>query len=61
MILLLAIHQDETLEEDIFDCIPLQKTNQIFTPKWIVTKMVDELEKNNPGCFDDPDKTFADL
>ena len=23
--------------------------------------MVDELEANNPGCFDDPSKTFADL
>lgn len=23
--------------------------------------MVDELEKQNPGCFDDPTKTFADL
>ena len=23
--------------------------------------MVDQLEENNPGCFDDPDKTFADL
>ena len=23
--------------------------------------MVDELEANNPGCFDDPEKTFADL
>ena len=23
--------------------------------------MVDQLEKNNPGCFDNPDKTFADL
>ena len=23
--------------------------------------MVDLLEKENPGCFDDPDKTFADL
>lgn len=57
----LANYFDETLEEDIFDYIPPQKTNQIFTPKWIVTKMVDELEANNPGCFDDPDKTFADL
>ncbi len=47
--------------EDIFDYIPPQKTNQIFTPKWIVKKMVDELEKNDPGCFDDPDHTFADL
>lgn len=23
--------------------------------------MVDDLEANNPGIFDDPDKTFADL
>ena len=23
--------------------------------------MVDLLEEENPGCFDDPDKTFADL
>ena len=23
--------------------------------------MVDQLEENNPGCFDDPNKTFADL
>lgn len=23
--------------------------------------MVDELEENSPGCFDDPNKTFADL
>lgn len=23
--------------------------------------MVDELENHNPGCFDDPSKTFADL
>ncbi len=58
---LLANYFDETLEEDIFDYIPPQKTNQIFTPRWIVVKMVDELEANNPGCFDDPDKTFADL
>ena len=47
--------------EDIFDYIPPQKTNQIFTPKTMVKKMVDMLEKENPGCFDDPDKTFIDL
>ena len=23
--------------------------------------MIDKLENENPGCFDDPDKTFADL
>lgn len=47
--------------EDIFDYIPPQRTNQIFTPKWVVKKMVDDLETENPGAFDDPDKTFADL
>lgn len=57
----LANYFDETLQEDIFDYIPPQKTNQIFTPKRVVKKMVDELEENNPGCFDDPKNTFADL
>lgn len=57
----LADYFDESHEEDIFDYIPPQKNNQIFTPKWVVQKMVDELEANNPGCFDDPSKTFADL
>ena len=45
----------------IFDYIPPQKTNQIFTPKMVVKKMVDLLEKENSGCFDLPDKTFIDL
>lgn len=57
----LANYFDETYEEDIFDYIPPQKTNQIFTPRWVVVKMVDELEREDPGCFDDPAKTFADL
>ena len=57
----LANYFDETHDEDIFDYIPPQRTNQIYTPRWVVQKMVDELETNNPGCFDDPDKTFADL
>ena len=52
---------DESQEEDIFDYIPPQKTNQIFTPKNIVKQMVDMLEQENPNCFDDPDKTFIDL
>lgn len=52
---------DETHTEDIFDYIPPQKTNQIFTPKCIVKQMVDLLEQENPNCFDDPSKTFADL
>ncbi|MBQ8036545.1 MAG: DEAD/DEAH box helicase family protein [Proteobacteria bacterium] len=57
----LANYFDESLDEDIFDYIPPQKTNQIFTPKWVVQKMVDELEKEDPGCFDNPNHTFADL
>jgi len=58
---MLSDYFDESHDEDIFDYIPPQKTNQIFTPRWVVEKMVDMLEENNPGCFDDPDKTFADL
>ena len=57
----LADYFDEKSIEDIFDYIPPQKTNQIFTPKVMVKKMVDMLEAENPGCFDDPDKTFIDL
>lgn len=57
----LANYFDESNTEDIFDYIPPQKTNQIFTPKKIVKKMVDMLEEENPGCFDDPYKTFIDL
>lgn len=57
----LADYFDESSTEDIFDYIPPQKTNQIFTPKWVVKKMVDMLEQENPGCFDMPDKTFIDL
>ena len=57
----LANYFDESLTEDIFDYIPPQKNNQIFTPKWVVKKMVDLMEQENPGCFDDPTKTFADL
>ena len=57
----LANYFEEGQKEDIFDYIPPQKTNQIFTPKKIVKKMVDLLEEENPGCFDDPHKTFIDL
>lgn len=57
----LADYFDEAAEEDIFDYIPPQKTNQIFTPRKVVVGMVDLLEKENPGCFGLPDKTFVDL
>ena len=56
----LADYFDESSTEDIFDYIPPQKTNQIFTPRRIVQQMVDLLEQENPGCYDDPEKTFID-
>lgn len=57
----LANYFEPDQKGDIFDFIPPQRTNQIFTPKRVVKDMVDRLEQENPGCFDDPDATFADL
>lgn len=57
----LADYFDESNHEDIFDYIPPQRTSQIFTPKAVVKMMVDNLEKENPGCFDNPDYTFIDM
>ena len=51
----------EDKKEDIFDYIPPQQTNQIFTPKKVVKRMVDELEKENPNIFADSTKTYIDL
>lgn len=56
-----ANYFDDSQTEDIFDYVPPQKTNQIFTPKRVVKDMVDMLEAENPGCFDDPTHTFTDL
>lgn len=57
----LSNYFDENSKEDIFDYIPPQQTNQIFTPKIVVKNMVDLLEKENPNCFDNPNHTFIDL
>ena len=57
----LADYFKEGIKEDIFDYIPPQKTNQIYTPKKVVKQMVDYLEQENPHCFDNPDHTFIDL
>lgn len=57
----LANYFDDSQVEDIFDYVPPQKTNQIFTPRNVVAKMVNLFEQKNPGCFDDPEHTFADL
>lgn len=52
---------DDSLDEDIFDYIPPQKTNQIFTPKEVVKYMVDELEKQDPNIFSNPNLKYIDL
>lgn len=57
----LADYLTTTQKEDIFTYIPPQKTNQIFTPRKVVNQMLNILEENNPGIFEDPDLTFADL
>lgn len=57
----LANYFDDSQTEDIFDYIPPQRTNQIYTPKKVVKMMIDKLEEENPDIFTDKDKTFADL
>lgn len=57
----LSNYFDDNSQEDIFDYIPPQKTNQIFTPKNVVKEMVDNLKIENPHCFDNPNHTFIDL
>lgn len=48
-------------EEDIFDYIPPQRTNQIFTPRRVVKMMVDLLEEQDPEIFKNRETTFIDL
>lgn len=57
----LSDYFDDSVSEDIFDYIPNQKRNKIFTPKWVVEMMVDKLEEENPGIFSDSNLTFVDL
>lgn len=57
----LSDYFDESKSEDIFDYIPPQKTNQIFTPKRIVKMMVDLLEQENPDIFKNSETKFIDL
>lgn len=57
----LANYFDDAQTEDIFAYIPQQKTSLVFTPQSVVKMMVDTLEAENPGIFEDPSKTFADL
>ncbi|MCA6471868.1 MAG: Eco57I restriction-modification methylase domain-containing protein [Chitinophagaceae bacterium] len=50
-----------TAEEDIFELIPNQKTNQIFTPKKVVQMMINQLEEHDPSLYTRTDSTIIDL
>ena len=50
-----------TAEEDIFELIPNQKTNQIFTPKKVVQMMINQLEEHDRSLFTRTNSTFIDL
>lgn len=47
-------------DDDIFELIPNQKNNQIFTPKRVVQMMIDGLEKERPDLFQRTDSMFID-
>lgn len=53
------LHSED--EADIFDYIPPQRTNQIFTPRRVVKMMVDTLELHDPEIFKHKETTFIDL
>ena len=57
----LACYYKTDSAEDIFEYIPPQANNQIFTPKKVVVMMVDMLEKENPKIFKSTTNTFIDL
>lgn len=57
----LADYFSDAQTEDIFDYIPPQETNQVFTPKKVVRQMVDYLEAENPRIFSNQNAKFADL
>ena len=48
-------------DEDIFELIPNQKNNQIFTPRKVVKMMIDGLEAERPELFRRTESTFIDL
>lgn len=50
-----------TNDEDIFELIPNQKNNQIFTPRKVVKMMIDGIEAESPELFQRTDSTFIDL
>jgi len=57
----LADYLQSEKDEDIFNYIPPQQTNQIFTPKRVVKMMVDLLEEHDPDIFKNKQTTVIDL
>lgn len=49
------------VDDDIFELIPNQKNNQIFTPRRVVTMMLDSLQAESPEIFTSPDSKIIDL
>jgi hypothetical protein len=49
------------MDDDIFELIPNQKNNQIFTPRKVVKMMIDGLENEQPELFRRADSRFIDL
>ena len=47
-------------DRDIFDYIPMQRNNQVFTPKKVVAKMLDILEEESPSVFKSDKRKFLD-
>lgn len=48
------------VDVDIFDYIPMQEQNRVFTPKKVVIKMLDMLEEENPEVFKSTKRKFLD-
>ncbi len=47
-------------ERDIFDYIPMQRNNQVFTPKKVIAAMLDTLEEESPSIFKSDKRKFLD-
>lgn len=56
-----ANYFDESIKDDIFELIPNQKNNQIFTPRKVVTMMLDSLQAESPEIFTSPESKIIDL
>jgi len=56
----LANYYENDNDTDIFDYIPPQQTNQIYTPKNVVKVIIDNLENQSPGIFKTKEAVFID-